>query len=88
MFGLSPTLIAGCVAVAMAAGGAIYWKGRTDGRAVVAVEAVKETAAAYEKRNKIDENIRDLDRVGLCVKLGGVRSDCAAGLSGVAQDQH
>lgn len=88
MFGLSPTLVAGFVAVTLVAGGAIYWKGRTEGRAIVAIEAVKEAADAYDKRNRVDENIRDLDRVGLCVKLGGVRSDCAAGLSGVAQDQH
>lgn len=64
--GLALTAILG------AAGGGLYWKGRTDGRQA----QLADTVAAYEKREGIDHAVGGMDRVRLCVDLGGLPEQC------------
>lgn len=63
--------------------GAGYWKGRSDAR----VEQLKDTLAAIEKRERIDERIQGLDGIALCNELlgGGVHDECQQ-LRGVEED--
>lgn len=70
------------IAVAVFAGG--YWKGRADLRAL----QVKDTLAAIEKREKIDDRVKGLDGIALCNELlgGGVHDECTQ-LRGVEEDR-
>ncbi len=69
--------------IAAALFGAGYWKGRGDSRA----EQLKDTVAAIEKREKIDERIQGLDGIALCNELlgGGMHDECQQ-LRGVEED--
>lgn len=69
--------------IAAALLGAGYWKGRADSRA----EQLRDTIAAIEKREKIDERIQGLDGIALCNELlgGGVHDECKQ-LRGVEED--
>lgn len=68
------------IAVALFGGG--YWKGRADLR----VDQLKDTIAAIEKRERIDEHITGLDGIALCNELlGGVHDECNR-LRGVEED--
>lgn len=60
-----------------------YWKGHADSRA----EQLRDTLAAIEKREKIDERIQGLDGIALCNELlgGGVHDECQQ-LRGVEED--
>ncbi|MDX0262880.1 hypothetical protein GOC60_17000 [Sinorhizobium meliloti] len=71
------------VALAAALLGVGYWKGRADSRA----EQLRDTLAAIEKREKIDERIQGLDGIALCNELlgGGVHIECNE-LRGVEED--
>ncbi|MDK1490498.1 hypothetical protein QN219_10550 [Sinorhizobium sp. 7-81] len=64
--------------------GAGYWKGRSDSR----VEQLKDTIAAIEKRERVDERVNGLDGIALCNELlgGGVHDECAQ-LRGVEEDR-
>jgi hypothetical protein len=74
-------IAAGLTAVALF--GAGYWKGRGDLRS----EQLKDTIAAIEKREKVDERIQGLDGVALCNELlgGGMHVECSQ-LRGVEED--
>lgn len=69
------------IAVALFGGG--YWKGRADLRA----DQVKDTIAAIEKRERIDDRVKGLDGVDLCNELlgGGMHDECNE-LRGVEED--
>jgi alkylhydroperoxidase/carboxymuconolactone decarboxylase family protein YurZ len=64
------------LAFALAILASIYAKGRMDGRSSAKVEQMKATVEAFQKRQGIDDETRNLDNVALCIRLGGVRSDC------------
>lgn len=64
--------IALLLAVVVGIFGAGYVKGRADGR----IEQLSDSVAAYEKRGEIDNEVGNLDRRGICIRLGGVRDDC------------
>ena len=49
-----------------------YFKGKADGRA----NMLRDTVAAYQKRNAIDGKVRDMDAVAVCVELGGLPDEC------------
>lgn len=70
--------MAAVVAAVFAAG---YVKGKGDGR----VAALKDTVAAYQKRDDVDATVRNMDSVHLCVELGGLPDECA-GLRGLEAD--
>lgn len=67
----------GVVAGALIAALPAYYLGKLDGRSDAAVATIKATAEAYQERAGIDETINGLDRVGLCLELGGLRDECA-----------
>ncbi|MDX0462122.1 hypothetical protein GOL41_07480 [Sinorhizobium medicae] len=71
------------VALAAALLGVGNWKGHADSRA----EQLRDTLAAIEKREKIDERIQGLDGIALCNELlgGGVHDECQQ-LRGVEED--
>jgi hypothetical protein len=73
----------GAALIAAALFGAGYWKGRGDLRA----EQLKDTIAAIEKREKVDERIQGLDGIALCNELlgGGMHVECSQ-LRGVEED--
>jgi hypothetical protein len=64
------------LAFALAMLASIYAKGRMDGRASAKIEQLKATVEAFQNRQGIDDETRTLDSVALCIRLGGVRSDC------------
>lgn len=70
------------IAVALFGGG--YWKGRADVRA----DQLKDTIAAIEKRERIDDRVKGLDGIALCNELlgGGVHDECTQ-LRGVEEDR-
>jgi hypothetical protein len=76
--------VAGVVLVAAALVIAGYWKGRSDLR----TEQLKDTIAAIEKRERIDDRVQGLDGIALCNELlgGGVHDECQQ-LRGVAEDR-
>lgn len=49
-----------------------YQKGRYDGR----IEQLKDSVEAYQERGRIDNETRDLGAYDLCIRIGGVQSDC------------
>jgi hypothetical protein len=74
---LSPAgKVIGGLALAGAVIGGAYAIGRHDGRAAGRADQMADTLAAYEKRKGIDNDIAKLDRVALCVELGGLRDQC------------
>ncbi|MEK1889389.1 MAG: hypothetical protein AAAB35_17875 [Phyllobacterium sp.] len=70
---------------ALIAAGPIYLYGASQGRQQAAVEAVKETAQAYQERATTNATINSLDAVALCVELGGLPDECQR-LRGLAED--
>lgn len=77
MFGLSTVqiLIAALVA-AFFLSGVAYVKGRTDGRHLGAVQALKAQNAQLNERNETDAEVDSMDRHGLCIDLLGSVPDC------------
>jgi hypothetical protein len=75
----------GGVLIVVALFGSGYWKGRADSRA----DQLKDTIAAIEKREKIDERIMGLDGIALCNELlgGGVQHPECDQLRGVEEDR-
>jgi len=61
-----------------------YWKGRSD----VKEQQLKDTIAAIEKRERVDERIQGLDGIALCNELlgGGVHVECSS-MRGVEEDR-
>lgn len=53
-----------------------YSKGRIDGKAAAAREAVKAVVAQLEERGQINEAVQDTDIVAICIELGGNPDDC------------
>ena len=49
-----------------------YKAGKNSGK----IEQLRAAVDAHQKREGIDHEVSKLDRVGLCVELGGVLSDC------------
>jgi hypothetical protein len=49
-----------------------YYQGRTAGR----VEALQDSVEAYQKRERIDDEIGSMDDVRLCLQLGGLPDEC------------
>jgi hypothetical protein len=76
--------IGGVVLIAAALIIAGYWKGRSDMRTA----QLKDTIAAIEKRERVDERIQGLDGIALCNELlgGGVHDECQQ-LRGVEEDR-
>lgn len=76
--------IGGVVLIAVALVIAGYWKGRSDMR----TEQLKDTIAAIEKRERIDDRVQGLDGIDLCNELlgGGMHPECSQ-LRGVAEDR-
>lgn len=56
--------------------GAGYTYGTMKERQRAALAAAEATAKAIQKRTKIDEEIIGMDSYRLCIKLGGLQSDC------------
>lgn len=77
----APYLAVALLVASAALYGAGYIKGRSAGR----VEAMKDTVAAYQKREGIDHDVSGMDAVAVCIELGGLRDDCEQ-LRGVAAD--
>lgn len=91
MIGLLTPLIKGPVGWALLIAAAAfallalgYWKGRADMRTA----QLKDTIAAIEKRERVDERIQGLDGIALCNELlgGGVHDECQQ-LRGVEEDR-
>lgn len=91
MFGLDKlSLIAGAISGAVLAGivaiPVAYHIGKYDGRQAAAVAAAQAISKAYKDRNDENVSVEALDSVGLCIELGGLRSDCEAGMRGLGED--
>jgi len=56
-----------------------FVQGQKAGREATLKAAVK----AYQQREKINENVQNMDGVALCMALGGLRGQCADLLRGV-----
>jgi len=61
-----------------------YFSGRQHGREA----ALKAAVQAYQTRNRIDENVQNMDGVALCMALGGLRGQCADLMRGGSQNRH
>ncbi|MGV2975692.1 hypothetical protein AB1P65_09565 [Roseibium alexandrii] len=72
MFGLN-TLQLGAVALAAAffMSGVAYVKGRSDGKHLAKMEALKTINSQLLERAETDAEINETDLAGLCVLLGG-----------------
>ncbi|MEZ5781803.1 MAG: hypothetical protein R3D70_09260 [Rhizobiaceae bacterium] len=58
------------------AAGALYSAGYIKGVSVGRVEAMKDTVAAYGKREGINHEVSGMDAVAVCIELGGLRDEC------------
>jgi hypothetical protein len=74
-----PYKILGVVALIAAAFTFGYYKGVGAGR----VAQLKDTVAAYETRQRIDQNTADLSVVDTCIALGGLPDTCRNELRGM-----
>lgn len=76
--------VGGLLLIAVALFGFGYWKGKADLRA----QQLKDTIAAIEKRERIDDRITGLDGIALCNELlgGGLHEQCQQ-LRGVEEDR-
>ena len=77
---------AGAALGALLAAGPVYLYGASHGRQEAAVNAIKETAEAYQERANTNEAINSLDPVARCIELGGLQSDCEQQLRGLAEN--
>lgn len=73
---------------ALIASAPVYLYGKYKGRSQANAAAAQEVIKAYRERAITNGKIQNLDPVGLCVELGGLRDSCAAELRGVAKDHH
>lgn len=77
MLGLLRLIPAPYLAVAaLVVTGALYGAGYIQGRSAGRVDALKDTVAAYQKREGIDHEVSGMDAVALCIELGGLRDEC------------
>lgn len=70
-----PWLLVGGMGIVVAFGG-VYGLGYVNGVSAGRVEAMKDTVAAYQKREGVDHAISGLDAVALCIELGGMPDEC------------
>lgn len=64
------------LAMAGAIVGGAYMLGKHEGRQQGRVDHLADTAAAYAKRQEIENAVADLDAVGLCLDRGGLPDQC------------
>lgn len=76
----------GLAGACLLAGGS-YIAGKHEGRQAAAVEAAEAISKAYKDRNNENASVEGLSALQLCYELGGLLSDCEAGLRRVGKDQ-
>ena len=77
MFGLSTLQLAAVALVAaFFMSGVAYVKGRTDGRHIGAVQALKAQNDQLNERNETDAEINSMDQFNICLELLGGVPDC------------
>lgn len=69
--GLRSYLIIGAVVAAFAAAGAVYFKGRHDGREAILAKLKDERIEILLDGREIDDEVLAADDSGLCALLGG-----------------
>lgn len=76
-------------AVAAAAAAGILFYTYNAGKEAERVEQLKEDVEAFKERNKINENVADMDDVAICLSLGGVLDECEQlrGMDSATEDQ-
>jgi len=65
-----------CLAAAFVSG---FFYGRLSGHG----EQLKSTVAAFQNRERIDNEIENLDAINLCLALGGLPDKCASIVRGL-----
>jgi hypothetical protein len=70
-------LIAGAIALGMAAWGGATWYAYQRGYEAARLDAMKRSVEILRERAVTDENIRGMSDRQLCVALGGLPDECA-----------
>jgi len=70
----------GLVALVLAG---VFMGGYMTGRNLAREALLKAAMQAYQLREKINAEVYNMDGVGLCLALGGVREECAALMRGM-----
>ena len=79
MFGLLDwlKLALGAVLGAIAVAAPVYLYGKAEGRQIERAASLSRSVEALRERNRVDDEVRDMDARSVCIAIGGLPDECA-----------